>query len=122
MRLTQPLSIISLLTRYRKLSTQGSTPLEKRLQTVNCVELLRKTGVEIKSLNYQVQKIANSANLHKELTIGFSTEVDAIPEELVYARFKIKQLKEAVKFIISWGPKVSQEVRSDLRIYISCKY
>jgi hypothetical protein len=24
------------------------------------------------------------------LTIGFSTEIDAIPEELVYARFKVK--------------------------------
>ena len=75
--------------------------------TADCVELLRKTGVEIKSLNYQASKIANTANLHKELTVGFFTEIDAIPEELVFARFRVKKLKDTIKFTINWSPKVS---------------
>ena len=60
--------------------------------------------------------------MHKELIVGLITEVDAIPEEFVYAKFKIKKIKDSVKFNIIWGQKVSQEVRSDLKIYLSCKY
>ena len=69
-----------------------------------------------------MSKIANTANLHKELTVGFSTEIDAIPEELVFARFKVKNLKDTIKFTINWSPRVSKDVRDDLRIYLSCKY
>ena len=56
--------------------------------------------------------------MHKELTVGFQTEIDAIPDELVFARCKIKGYKEPIKFTIGWGGKVSPEVRSDLRNYL----
>ncbi len=100
----------------------------KNLQQIDFTELIRKTGVEIKSLNYKASKIAvvsdGKSNVGgKELKVGILQEIDAIPDELIFLKAKINGLKDPLKFTISWAPNVPPRVRADLKIYLSlsCK-
>ena len=100
----------------------------KSLQQIDFAELIRKAGVEIKSLNYKASKIAVNSdgknNLGgKELKLGILQEIDAIPDELIFLKARIAGLKDPLKFSITWGPNVPPRVRADLKIYLSlsCK-
>lgn len=100
----------------------------KNIEQIDFAELIRKTGVEIKSLNYKASKITvnsdgkNTAG-SKELKVGILQDIDAIPDEFIFMKAKISGLKDPLKFSICWAPNVPLRVRADLKIYLSlsCK-
>jgi hypothetical protein len=46
----------------------------------NCQELLMQANRDIKMLNYKLQRIVSSGNIHQLMTMGQPLEVDLIAE------------------------------------------
>jgi hypothetical protein len=72
-------------------------------------------------LNYKLQRIVSSGNIHQQINLGHPLEVDVIAEQYIYCKLRIKDIKEQLVFkcFKKIDPNSKIVGRTDLKILIS---